>query len=115
MTDQEQLAGYDEHGADPIPGSPADVTPPAPAASAPELRTLVAVVVQGVFEPKPRFLVPVGGMVVGNAMTAAAVASAPASAIAVEAAASAKPKPRRRAETQRNPIQHVHFSSFIIQ
>jgi UDP-glucose/iron transport system permease protein len=36
--------------------------------------TLVAVVVLGVFEPKPRFLVPVGGMVVGNAMTAAAVA-----------------------------------------
>jgi putative ABC transport system permease protein len=27
-----------------------------------------------VFEPEPRFLVPVGGMVVGNAMTAAAVA-----------------------------------------
>ena len=27
----------------------------------------------------------------------------------------AKAKPRRRAETQRNPIQHVHFSSFIIQ
>ena len=26
------------------------------------------------FEPEPRFLVPVGGMVVGNAMTAAAVA-----------------------------------------
>jgi flagellar FliL protein len=47
--------------------------------------------------------------------TAPAVgASAPASAIAVDAAASAKAKPRRRAET-RNPIQHVHFSSFIIQ
>jgi len=27
----------------------------------------------GVFEAKPRFLVPVGGMVIGNAMTAAAV------------------------------------------
>jgi putative ABC transport system permease protein len=27
-----------------------------------------------VFDPKPRFLVPVGGMVIGNAMTAAAVA-----------------------------------------
>ena len=27
----------------------------------------------GVFEPKPRYLVPVGGMVIGNAMTAAAV------------------------------------------
>jgi len=42
-------------------------------------------------------------------------ASAPASANAAEAAASAKAKPRRRAENQRNPIQHVHFSSFIIQ
>ena len=28
----------------------------------------------GVFEAKPRYLVPVGGMVIGNAMTAAAVA-----------------------------------------
>jgi putative ABC transport system permease protein len=36
--------------------------------------TLLLVVALGVFEPKPRFLVPVGGMVVGNAMTAAAVA-----------------------------------------
>jgi putative ABC transport system permease protein len=36
--------------------------------------TLVLVVALGVFEPKPRFLVPVGGMVVGNSMTAAAVA-----------------------------------------
>jgi putative ABC transport system permease protein len=36
--------------------------------------TLVLVVVLGVFEPEPRFLVPVGGMVVGNAMTSAAVA-----------------------------------------
>jgi putative ABC transport system permease protein len=36
--------------------------------------TLVAVVALGVFEPEPRFLVPVGGMVIGNAMTAAAVA-----------------------------------------
>ena len=36
--------------------------------------TLVLVVALGVFEPEPRFLVPVGGMVVGNAMTAAAVA-----------------------------------------
>ena len=31
------------------------------------------VVVLGIFEPEPRFLVPVGGMVIGNAMTAAAV------------------------------------------
>jgi putative ABC transport system permease protein len=36
--------------------------------------TLGAVVGLGVFEPEPRFLVPVGGMVVGNSMTAAAVA-----------------------------------------
>jgi putative ABC transport system permease protein len=36
--------------------------------------TLVLVVVLGIFEPKPRFLVPVGGMVVGNSMTSAAVA-----------------------------------------
>jgi len=35
--------------------------------------TLVLVVVLGVFEPEPRFLVPVGGMVIGNSMTAAAV------------------------------------------
>ncbi|MGH2952919.1 MAG: ABC transporter permease [Solirubrobacterales bacterium] len=36
--------------------------------------TLGLVVALGVFEPEPRYLVPVGGMVVGNAMTAAAVA-----------------------------------------
>jgi putative ABC transport system permease protein len=36
--------------------------------------TLVLVVALGVFDPTPRFLVPVGGMVVGNSMTAAAVA-----------------------------------------
>ena len=36
--------------------------------------TLGLVVALGVFEPEPRFLVPVGGMVIGNAMTAAAVA-----------------------------------------
>jgi putative ABC transport system permease protein len=36
--------------------------------------TLLLVVALGVFEPEPRFLVPVGGMVVGNSMTAAAVA-----------------------------------------
>jgi putative ABC transport system permease protein len=35
--------------------------------------TLVLVVALGVFEPEPRFLVPVGGMVIGNAMTSAAV------------------------------------------
>ena len=36
--------------------------------------TLGLVVALGIFEPEPRFLVPVGGMVIGNAMTAAAVA-----------------------------------------
>jgi putative ABC transport system permease protein len=36
--------------------------------------TLGLVVLLGVFDPKPRYLVPVGGMVVGNSMTAAAVA-----------------------------------------
>lgn len=36
--------------------------------------TLALVVVLGVFDAKARFLVPVGGMVIGNAMTAAAVA-----------------------------------------
>ncbi len=36
--------------------------------------TLGLLVALGVFDPEPRFLVPVGGMVVGNAMTAAAVA-----------------------------------------
>ncbi len=36
--------------------------------------TLGLVVALGVFEPTPRYLVPVGGMVVGNSMTAAAVA-----------------------------------------
>ncbi len=35
--------------------------------------TLVLVVALGIFEPEPRFLVPVGGMVIGNSMTAAAV------------------------------------------
>src|SRR5436190_1644408 len=37
-----------------------------------------------------------------------------ASASATDVAPAAKAKPRRRGET-RNPIQHVHFSSFIIQ
>ncbi|CAN5232578.1 iron export ABC transporter permease subunit FetB [soil metagenome] len=36
--------------------------------------TLGLVVLLGIFEPEPRYLVPVGGMVVGNSMTAAAVA-----------------------------------------
>jgi putative ABC transport system permease protein len=36
--------------------------------------TLGLVVALGIFQPEPRYLVPVGGMVIGNAMTAAAVA-----------------------------------------
>jgi putative ABC transport system permease protein len=36
--------------------------------------TLGLVVALGVFEPTPRYLVPVGGMVIGNSMTASAVA-----------------------------------------
>jgi putative ABC transport system permease protein len=36
--------------------------------------TLTLVIVLNVFEPKPRFMVPVGGMVIGNAMTSASVA-----------------------------------------
>ena len=36
--------------------------------------TVGLVVALGVFDPKARYLVPVGGMVIGNAMTAAAVA-----------------------------------------
>jgi putative ABC transport system permease protein len=35
--------------------------------------TLVLVVALGIFPPEPQYLVPVGGMVVGNSMTAAAV------------------------------------------
>lgn len=36
--------------------------------------TLGLVLLLNVFDPKPRFMVPVGGMVIGNAMTAASVA-----------------------------------------
>ncbi len=36
--------------------------------------TLGLVIALGIFEPTPRYLVPVGGMVIGNSMTAAAVA-----------------------------------------
>jgi putative ABC transport system permease protein len=35
--------------------------------------TLALVLILHVFDPKPRFLVPVGGMVIGNAMTSASV------------------------------------------
>ena len=36
--------------------------------------TLGLVVALGIFDPTPRYLVPVGGMVIGNSMTASAVA-----------------------------------------
>src|SRR5512132_4196742 len=46
MTDQEQLAGYDDDGTDRTPALRAFETPPSvPAASSPELRTLVAIAV----------------------------------------------------------------------
>jgi len=38
------------------------------------ISTLVLVLVLGIFDAKAQYLVPVGGMVIGNAMTAAAVA-----------------------------------------
>jgi putative ABC transport system permease protein len=44
------------------------------ALSAAALVTLGLVVGLGIFDPTPRYLVPVGGMVIGNAMTASAVA-----------------------------------------
>jgi flagellar FliL protein len=50
---------------------------------------------------------------VASAASGAAAASAPTSGV-VLAVADSKPKPKRRLDV-RNPIQHVHFSSFIIQ
>ncbi len=49
--------------------------------------------------------------------SAAASASGAASAPVMAGASASKPKAavKRRIESQRNPIQHVHFSSFIIQ
>ncbi len=44
----------------------------------PRPATLGLVVALGVFEPEPRFLVPVGGMVVGNSMTAVGGGAQPA-------------------------------------
>jgi flagellar FliL protein len=41
--------------------------------------------------------------------------SAAAAASAAESASAAKPKAQRRRADMRNPILHVHFSSFIIQ
>ena len=61
---------------------------------------------------------PVTAGVVAMAASAGAAASAvgaSASGVTADGAASGKSKPRRRADNQRNPIHHVHFSSFIIQ
>ncbi len=49
------------------------------------------------------------------AASASAAASSATSAPDAAAIAKAKAVTRRRLEAQRNPIQHVHFSSFIIQ
>ena len=68
-----------------------------------------------VASPEPVTMAPAAVAPAASAAASSGAASAPAGAIAADAAASAKAKPRRRAETQRNPIQHVHFSSFIIQ
>jgi putative ABC transport system permease protein len=53
---------------------PAATVPLAIALTLAAVATLGVVVGLGIFEPEARFLVPVGGMVVGNAMTASAVA-----------------------------------------
>ena len=61
---------------------------------------------------------PVTAGVVAMAANAGAAASgvgASASGVTADAAVAGKSKPRRRADNQRNPIHHVHFSSFIIQ
>jgi len=53
---------------------PGGLVPIALALASAAVVTLGLVLLLGVFEAKPRFLVPVGGMVIGNSMTAAAVA-----------------------------------------
>jgi putative ABC transport system permease protein len=53
-----------------VPGA---LAPVALALTVAAATTLGLVLALGVFDPKPRYLVPVGGMVIGNAMTAAAV------------------------------------------
>jgi flagellar protein FliL len=68
--------------------------------------------------PEPVTIVPIESvaMVASAAIASASAASGAASAMVVADGASAKPKAaKRRLEAQRNPIQHVHFSSFIIQ
>jgi putative ABC transport system permease protein len=53
---------------------PAPLGPIAVSLTAAAVVTLGLVLGLGVFEPEPRYIVPVGGMVIGNAMTACAVA-----------------------------------------
>jgi putative ABC transport system permease protein len=53
-----------------VPGA---LTPLLIALSLAAVATLGLVLALGIFEPEPRYLVPVSGMVIGNAMTAAAV------------------------------------------
>jgi putative ABC transport system permease protein len=53
---------------------PDALTPLLIALSIAAVTTLGLVLVLGIFEATPRYVVPVGGMVIGNAMTAAAVA-----------------------------------------
>ena len=48
-------------------------------------------------------------------VVAAAASGAASGATLAAASAPAADKPKRRGETQKNPIQHVHFSSFIVQ
>jgi putative ABC transport system permease protein len=55
-------------------GVPGATLPIALGLSVAAATTVGLVVVLGVFDPEPRYLVPVGGMMIGNAMTAAAVA-----------------------------------------
>jgi putative ABC transport system permease protein len=55
-------------------GVPSATVPIALALAVAAAVTLGLVLVLGVFEPTPRYLVPVGGMVIGNSMTAVAVA-----------------------------------------
>ena len=55
-------------------GVPGATLPIAIGLTAAAATTVGLVVALGVFDPEPRYLVPVGGMMIGNAMTAAAVA-----------------------------------------
>ena len=62
--------------------------------------TLGLVIALGIFEPTARYLVPVGGMVIGNAMTASAVAL---NRLGEEMTESRRPGSRRRWRSARPP------------